>query len=189
MAALRPGVAASSPADVRLRAVPAGFDALVREHEAALAAFARRLCGSRADGDDLVQECLERALRRFDSFTPGTHGRAWLFTILHHAFIDRCRRRAADKRIDGVDAAEVAAPEPASPPAWASVTAEQFARAIDALDEDFRGVYRMHAEGRSYQDISATLGIPVATVGTRLNRARTKLRRLLESALAAEEQS
>jgi len=189
VAALRPGVAPSLREGARLCAVPAAFDALVREHEAALAAFARRLCGSAADGDDLVQDCLERALRRFDSFAPGTHGRAWLFTILHHAFIDRCRRRAAEKRVDGVDTSEVVAPEPAEPPVWASVTAEQFARAIDQLDQDFRSVYRLHAEGRSYQDISAALGIPVVTVGTRLNRARSKLRRLLESALAAEEQS
>ena len=72
------------------------FEQLVREHENALITFALRLSGSRSDASDLVQDTLERALRSFDSFTPGTNGRAWLFTILRHTFIDRCRRRRRD---------------------------------------------------------------------------------------------
>jgi len=53
-------------------------------------------------------------------------------------------------------------------------------QSVPRLPEDFREVYRLHAlEGRYYEEISAQLRIPKATVGTRLIRARRKLRDLL----------
>ena len=158
----------------------------MREHESALTAFAVRLAGPGSDANDLVQDSLERALRRFDTLVPGTNGRAWLFTILHNAFIDRCRRRAPDRRTECIEDVAVAAPEPTEPPVWTAVTPEQFARAIEQLDGDFRSVYQMHAEGRSYEEISTHLRIPINTVGTRLSRARSKLRALLVAALGLE---
>jgi RNA polymerase sigma-70 factor (ECF subfamily) len=166
----------------------AAFDALVRQHGPALQAFATRLCGSNADARDLVQDTHERALRRFDTFAPGTNARAWLFTIMHRAFIDRCRRRAVERRrIDDIDDLQVPAPEPIEPPAWASVSPDQLARAIAALEDEFRSVYKMHAlQSLSYKEISEQLGVPVSTVGTRLNRARQKLRALLEAAVGGE---
>jgi RNA polymerase sigma-70 factor (ECF subfamily) len=165
----------------------ATFDALVREHEPALQAFALRLCGSNADARDLVQDTHERALRRFDTFVPGTNARAWLFTILHRAFIDRCRRRTVERRVDNIDDVQLSAPEPIEAPAWASVSPEQLAQAIAALEDEFQSVYRMHAlQSLSYKEISERLGLPLNTVGTRLNRARQKLRVLLEAAIAGE---
>jgi RNA polymerase sigma-70 factor (ECF subfamily) len=165
----------------------AAFDALVRAHEPALQAFAMRLCGASADARDLVQDTHERALRRFDTFAPGTNARAWLFTILHRAFIDRCRRRAVERRVDSIDEVDVPAPEASEPPPWANVSSEQLTRAVAALEDDFRSVYLMHArESLSYKEISERLGIPSSTVGTRLARARQKLRALLEAAVTGE---
>lgn len=166
------------------------FDAVVREHQAALQAFAIRLCGSGSDARDLVQDTQERAFRRFDTFVPGTKCRAWLFTILHRAFIDRCRRRAAEGGIECLDDVDVAAPEPDEPPAWASVSSEQLAQAIASLEDEFRAVYELHAvESLSYQQIAERLGLPVNTVGTRLARARRKLRARLETLTSKEVES
>jgi RNA polymerase sigma-70 factor (ECF subfamily) len=174
----------AAPSIRALRVLPAGFDAIAREHMPAVQAFALRLCGTQADAHDLAQDCLERALRRFHTLAPGSNARAWMLTILHNAFIDRCRRRTAEKRADDIDAHELSAPEPAEPPAWTRVTAEDLHAAVARLDEEFRAVYRLHVEGRSYQEIASQLGIPVNTVGTRLSRARAKLRTLLEASLA-----
>jgi RNA polymerase sigma-70 factor (ECF subfamily) len=185
-ALLRPVAEVSRPS-ARLRTVPAAFDALVRDHGHVVRALGLRLAGTEVDADDLVQDCLERAMRRFDTLTPGTNARAWLLTILHNAFIDRCRRRTVDKLADDIDGVQLAAPEPSEPPAWTSVTADQLAAAVAKLDDEFRAVYERHVEGRSYQAIASELGIPVNTVGTRLSRARSKLRALLEAALAAQE--
>jgi len=178
-----------------LRAIPraeppaaaTSFAAVARAHEPALQLFANRLTGGGADARDLVQDTLERAMKGFAALAPSTNARAWLFTIMHNAFIDRCRRRAAEPRGPSIDEVDVAAAPPAEPPAWTRVTAEQLAAAIAALDEDFRAVYRLHAiDGLAYQEIAARLGIPMSTVGTRLARARRKLRALLENAVEEE---
>ena len=177
VARAEPRVALAPARDLR-----AAFDALVREHQTAVHAFATRLCGSSSDARDLVQDTHERAFRRFETFVPGTNARAWLFTILHRAFIDRCRRRAAERRVDCIDDVQLAAPEPTTPPAWANVSSEQLAQAIASLEDEFRSVYRLYAiESLSYQEIATRLGLPVNTVGTRLGRARRKLRALLEA--------
>ncbi len=159
------------------------FSAFAREHEGILRATALRLCGNPTDANDLVQDTFERGLRSLARFQPGTDGRAWLLTILHHLFIDRCRSRTREARSD-TPAEEleerIAAPEAEAQPSWASISTEQLRAALTKLPEDFQAVYRMHAlENRSYQEIAATLGIPKATVGTRLIRARRKLRELL----------
>jgi RNA polymerase sigma-70 factor (ECF subfamily) len=160
-----------------------GFHGLVQEHERALHAAALRLCGNAADARDLVQDTFERALRYFDRFQVGSNGRAWLFTILRHCFISRCRSRTCERR-SGVSVEELqeqlAAPEAEPPQAWAAFSLEQLHAALERLPVEFSEVYRMHSlEGRSYEEIARQLRIPKATVGTRLIRARRKLRDLL----------
>jgi RNA polymerase sigma-70 factor (ECF subfamily) len=159
----------------RQAAIQTGFEEHVLPHRAALRMMALTLCKSDDVADDLVQDTLVRALR---SFRPGEIGnvRGWLFAILHNLFIDQCRRgRHAAAPLP----ADIVAPveEPATHPAWASVTSEELARAVRALDEEFRVVFQLfEVERRSYDEIAARLGIPKATVGTRLSRARRKLR-------------
>lgn len=159
------------------------FAAFAREHEAALNATAMRLCGNATDARDLVQDTFERGLRNLARYKPGTDGRAWLLTILHHLFIDRCRSRTRERRADvsAEDVEErVAAPEVEAAPAWAAISPEQLREALEKIPEEFRTVYRLHAlENRSYIEIAERLGIPKATVGTRLIRARRKLKELL----------
>lgn len=161
------------------------FERLARENEPLLRAVARRLTGSDADAHDLVQDTLERALRHFDRFARGTNARAWLFTILHNLFIDRCRARRPEARAQPVEDVPLAAPELEPPPAWTQVTAEQVRDAVARLEPEFRTVYELRTlDGLSYDDIATRLGIPKATVGTRLSRARTRLRALLEPLVA-----
>jgi RNA polymerase sigma-70 factor (ECF subfamily) len=158
------------------------FDRFASDLEPHLKVVALRLCGNPADAADLVQDAFEKAYRNYDKLAPGTNPRAWAVTILHNLFIDRCRRSAREgKKVDVEDVPLAAPDEERGPePAWASLGAEDLRRALDALDADFRDVYRLHAlENRSYKEISATLGIPTATVGTRLLRARDKLKKLL----------
>ena len=179
-----------SRAQVRLVTSEArSFEQLVREHEPALRAFALRLCGSEADASDLVQDCLERAYRRFDSFVHGSNSLSWFFAILHNAFIDRCRHRRVARQVEPIEDLDVAAPEPIDPPRWADITPEQVLAAVARLSGEFRIVYEMHAESMSYKEISDRLGIPLNTVGTRISRARARLRALLEESLPPEVKS
>jgi RNA polymerase sigma-70 factor (ECF subfamily) len=159
------------------------FAAFVRQYEAVLQAKALHLCGNPTDARDLVQDTFERALLKLDRFREGTNAQAWLFTLLHHLFIDRCRSRTRERRADvSVEDVQerVAAPVEEDAPAWAAIGTEQLRTALARIPEEFRVVYQLHAiEGRSYIEIAERLGIPKATVGTRLIRARRKLRELL----------
>lgn len=160
------------------------FDTLVREHGPALLSIAYRLCGNRSDALDLVQDTFERGLRSFSRFEPGTNSRAWLATILGNLFIDRCRARVRQERVGGaavpIDEELVAEPPAEEAPAWGAITVDQVREALASLGEGFRVVYELHSlEGYSYNEIAERLGIPRATVGTRLNRARRRLRELL----------
>ena len=159
------------------------YAAFARQHESALHATALRLCGNAADARDLVQDTLERGLRNLERFQVGTDGRAWLLTILHRLFIDRCRSRTREPRanVSSEELAErVAAPEGETLPAWASISIEQLREVLGQVPEPFREVYRMHClEGCSYDEIATRLGIAKNTVGTRLVRARRMLRELL----------
>src|SRR5688572_14509376 len=61
------------------------------EHQPALKDLARALCKTPADAQDLLQDTMERALRRLRGGEPVTVTRAWLTTIMKNVFIDQCR--------------------------------------------------------------------------------------------------
>src|SRR5436190_10462332 len=78
------------------------FEALVREHQASIYRVAYRLCGSREDTEDLIQETLLEAFRAFGRFTPGSHFDRWIFRIMRNTFIDRlrCKPRVQCESLD-----------------------------------------------------------------------------------------
>jgi len=145
----------------------------------ALVELAQRLCGNRADAEDLVQDTIERALRaRYNE--RGTK-KGWLATILRNRFRDRCREvRLEPMPLASIDHAPT--PESEELPTWKRVRDEDLAAALAELDAGFREVYELHARGLSYAAIAAELGISINTVGTRLLRARAKLKQLLRAA-------
>jgi hypothetical protein len=63
-----------------------------RGTSAAVAALRRVLMRSKADADDLVQDCVLRALSKRHLWQEGTNLRAWLFTILHNQRVNIIRR-------------------------------------------------------------------------------------------------
>ena len=163
-----------------------GFAEAVREHEALLTGIARRLCGNDADAADLVHDTYERALRAWDRYADRGNLRSWLVAILNNLFVDRCRKHRRTPRTEAIDEVEVAAPEPSAAPAWAHVTDQQIDAALATLGPEFRRVYELHVLGRSYDEIAAELNIAKPTVGTRLIRARRKLKEALLRDLGGE---
>lgn len=158
------------------------FEALVLPLERFLWARAMQLSRSPQDASDLVQDTLERGWRYFHQFQPGTSIGMWLNRIMYNLFVDRYRRRSYELGHEPLESHEPPAPEPEPRPIWKDIEASQVHRALAALEPPFRVVFELHfAERRSYREISARLGIPKGTVGTRLFRARQRLRRLLAS--------
>lgn len=164
------------------------FSTAVREHDAVLRGVARRLCGNPADGDDLVHDAYERALKAWGRYVDQGNLRSWLAAIIHNLFIDRCRKQQRAPRSEQleplIDRLDAPASEP--PPRWAQLSADSVTCALGELGPEFRRVYDLHAQGRSYDEIAAELGIARATVGTRLVRARKKLREVLSRQLSEE---
>lgn len=158
---------------------PPAFAAAVREHDALLRGLARRLCGNPTDADDLVHDAYERALRAWGRYVDQGNLRSWLAAIMHNVFIDRCRKHRRTPRSERIEQLEIAAAEPTPPPRWAQVSNDSVSQALDTLGPEFRRVYDLHAAGRSYDEIAAELGIARATVGTRLIRARRRLKERL----------
>lgn len=170
------------PADARR----AGFEHEALVHLDALHRVALRLTGNAADADDLVQETMLKAYRAWDSYQRGTNAKAWLLTILRHAFINEYRRRTRRPETVDVETIEPFAVFPdvqESDPQGAffdRIVDEQVLRAIDALPEAFRETLVLSdVEGLNYQDIGRILDVPVGTVKSRLFRAR----RLLQARL------
>ena len=153
---------------------------MVPDFESALFARAMRLVRSRPDAWDLVQDTYERALRGRATFQPGTNLRLWLMTIMYNLFLDRCRKQAREPRVCMVEEEEIASPEPEAPEAWETISSQQVKDALADLERPFREVYELRlVENCSYDEIADKLTIPRSTVGTRLLRARQKLRRTL----------
>ena len=162
------------------------FTEAVHEHEALLTGIARRLCGNDADAADLVHDTYERALRAWERYSDRGNLRSWLVAILNNLFIDRCRKHRRTPRTEALDGLEVAAPEPSAGPVWSNVTEQQIDAALATLGPEFRKVYELHVRGRSYDEIAAELRIAKPTVGTRLIRARKKLKEALLRDLGGE---
>lgn len=156
------------------------FERAIAEHLPALRTRALQLCRGHGDADDLVQDALLRAFRARSQTRDVGRLRGWLLTIVTNTFLDSLRRRKArpgEVELE-IDVAAPAAEEDDSP--WARIDLDDVRAAVDELPEDVRETYRMFAlEGRDYSGISTALGVPKATVGTRILRARKRLRQLL----------
>lgn len=151
------------------------LEELTREHGDYLRALARKLCRTQVDPEDLVQDLYERVLRT--EMPEGANARAWMSRIMNNLFIDKLRRRAARPE-DPVEIDPPAAPREER--AWWETLTETEVRAkLAQLPEEQRVTFELFAfEGKSYDEIAAKLKIAKNTVGTRILRARTRLREL-----------
>ena len=156
------------------------FARIVQQDHSYLRGIALRLCGNTADADDLLQETYERGLRGVHRFESGSNARAWLATIMQNRFIDRCRKQTRTPRGEPLDDIPVVTPDSEPAPVWAAVTMDHLRAALEQLDRRYREVFELFTfEKQSYHEIAERLGIRPTTVGTRLNRARCRLRVVL----------
>jgi RNA polymerase sigma-70 factor (ECF subfamily) len=136
--------------------------------------------GDASRASDLVQDTFERALGNLHRVIPGSNIRAWLYTIMIRRFQDILRQDRVRRAASFDDELEVPAQEVEPPPAWSAVTSDQVRAALVLLNPELRVVFERREFGQlSYHQIADELRIPVATVGTRLLRARQQLRDIL----------
>lgn len=143
---------------------------LVREYSDMLLRLASIRLDSVSDAEDAVQDVFLRLLSSPVSFRDAGHEKAWLIrTTLHRA--SDIRRQAEKKNIPLEDIGEMAAP----------ISGNELLEAVRALPERYSAVIHLHYyEGYSIKEIGKLLGLPAATVGTRLARGRDKLKQMLK---------
>jgi RNA polymerase sigma-70 factor, ECF subfamily len=142
--------------------------------------FARGLCGDVSLADDLVQDCLERALTKSHLYDPARPLRAWLYAVLRNIYVSNWRRNAkhiSAKELDDLQGFEGSVqPEQDSNFSVALIT-----DALDTLPTQQREVLILISlEEMSYQQASEIVGVPIGTIMSRLSRARTHLQNILE---------
>ncbi len=157
------------------------WEEVARNHGRFLYTVAYRLTGNDDDAQDLVQEVLLRVRRGLGTYQPGNL-EGWLSRIATNAFLDevrRRRRRAVELLPDEPE--RVIPPEPgADVAAEAEALPDDVYQALQRLTPDYRAaVVLCDVVGLSYEEISATLGIPIGTVRSRIHRGRAQLREAL----------
>ncbi|WP_263994372.1 sigma-70 family RNA polymerase sigma factor [Mycobacterium yunnanensis] len=163
-------------------------DALALREE--LTRGARRYTANAHDAEDLVQETYAKAWAGFDSFTPGTNLRAWMFRIMVNCWISghrRVQRRPAETLTDVITDAQLMSesrrhPSVASAETHAlqSIPEGQLVAALQALPEALQSVVvDAYVYQLAYQDIADRHRIPLGTVMSRLHRARRRLQAAL----------
>lgn len=143
--------------------------------------FAIGLAGSPADGDDLCQMTIERALVRRDQWQEGTRLDSWMYRIMRNIFIDE--RRASTRRGETFVDEEAGFAVGADGGQEAQVELSMVDRAMARLPADQReAVLLVMVEGYSYKEAAAIVGCPVGTLNSRLVRGRDALLAMLEAA-------
>jgi RNA polymerase sigma-70 factor (ECF subfamily) len=138
--------------------------------------YARSLLRDSVAADDLVQDCLERAITRWHQRRYDGDARTWLFTILHNLAMNRLRLNARrGPHLPVEDASPIALARPADQES--GLHCRDVLNALDRLPDDLRAVLLLVTiEELSYADAATAIGVPIGTVMSRLSRARARLR-------------
>lgn len=151
------------------------FEQKVCEHIPGLMRYAFALCGEKAQAEDLVQDCLERALRKRHLWRPASTIKPWLFRILYHIYLNqrgsaRYRKESLTENA-GEDLAEPSGHETA-------LHCRDAMAAIYRLPEEQRSaLLLMVLEGPSYKEAAEILGVNAGTLRSRVSRARETVRK------------
>jgi len=160
------------------------YGELVRRNYNGVVNVVYRMCGDAGLAEDMAQEAFLRAWVNLPSFYPQSSLRNWLYRIAVNAALDVLRRKTEEPVED--EKMQMVTDQAPGPEA-AMIQKEQVAflqQAMKSLPEAARSVLVLREYGElSYQEIASVLDIPVGTVMSRLNYARTKLREILKSKL------
>nr|WP_307233406.1 RNA polymerase sigma factor [Pararhizobium capsulatum] len=138
--------------------------------------YSRSLARSDADGEDLLQDCVEKVLVRRAQWRGGSL-RSWAFTIMTNLYRDGYRRARLHPPVELSDeTTPLPQQDQSEAPLGDPLEKQRLNQAINALSPDYRAVLMLVVvEGYSYQEVADTLSVPIGTVMSRLSRARRQM--------------
>ena len=129
--------------------------------------------------DDLVQDCLARALGKLHLWQQGSDLRAWLFAILHNEYVNQVRQSV--RQGAAVALSEAGPSLTQIPEQTGRLELHDLDRALASLPDPQRRVLLLiGVDGLRYEEAAEALGVPVGTVRSRLSRGRIALHRLTD---------
>ncbi len=154
------------------------FENLLLEEISSLRRYAWALSGDPDQADDLVQECLARAISRRKLWISQKGMRPWLFTILHNIFVNTTRRDGNSPIAGSIEEYENSAISAGEADTMCAIS--DFERSVNQLPAEQRETLLLVGlEQMSYREASKVAGVPVGTIMSRLSRARTQLTKSL----------
>jgi RNA polymerase sigma-70 factor (ECF subfamily) len=154
---------------------------LLVENRAALSRLAASYTRSVGDRDDLLQEIAMALWRALSSFRGECSERTFVFRIAHNRCITHLSKRRTNVSLEE---AEIEVEDPSANAEAALAEAQERQRLMAAV-RDLPAIHRevlvLALEGMGYREIADVVGISESNVGVRLNRARDRLKELLES--------
>ena len=145
--------------------------------------FARGLARDAADGDDLCQATIERALKSSQQWQGGTRLDSWVYTIMRNIWVDQVRARNRRGQTFVAEEAGLDVGDPGDAAIEAHVELGNVGRAMDLLPPEQReAVMLVLVEGFAYKEAAEIIGCPMGTLTSRLVRGREALMRLLGEA-------
>jgi RNA polymerase sigma-70 factor (ECF subfamily) len=160
------------------------WEEVARDHGRFMYTVAYRLAGNDEDAQDLVQEALIRVKRGLERYEPGSL-EGWLARIVTNVFLDEVRRRRRRPTHALPDDPERVLPPSPGADEVSTQLSDDVQAALAALPDEFRvAVVLCDVADQSYEQIAASLGVPVGTVRSRLHRGRRMLRTMLSEGAA-----
>jgi RNA polymerase sigma factor (sigma-70 family) len=145
--------------------------------------FARGLARDGADGDDLCQATIERALKSSQQWQGGTRLDAWVYTIMRNIWVDQVRARNRRSQTFVTEEAGLDVGDAGDAAIEAHVELGNVGRAMGQLPHDQReAVMLVLVEGFAYKEAAEIIGCPMGTLTSRLVRGREALMRALGEA-------
>jgi len=163
----------------------ADLERLYDDYAQALFAFLLNFTRDEADTRDLLQEIFVKLARQPDLLRAARDERAFLLRLAHNAAIDLMRRRGTrDKHHEQFGAENITAFAPTSDPDEAAFR-QELSVALGELPADQRAVVHLKLwAGLTFEEIAATLEIPLNTAASRyrygLDKLRSRLRPLYD---------
>ena len=172
----------------------AAYRELIGRYQRPVFSLIYRLVRDREKSEDLAQETFIKVLNALDRYDPTFKFSSWIFKIAHNTSLDHLRKKEpVTLSLEGSPHAETAAEQESSVIQALSTeeTPEDYAAsrelgatlevAIAKLRPEYRtAIILCHVEGRPYEEIAETMGVPLGTVKTYIHRARNELKKELQ---------
>lgn len=137
--------------------------------------FAAHLTGSSADAEDLLQEALLQALRKFDTLRDREKFKSWFYRILHNTWLEQGRRQKRRPSVPVAPEGLLHLADGAHGPAERYSEVDYLLRHVNPIQKETLLLFEV--EGFSLKEIADLHGVGVATVKSRLFQAKDKIRR------------